>query len=309
MELSIETISPVVAAEMLDRNGIINRNVQVNRVATYAADMRAGAWLDTGDTIRVTDGGCVVDGQHRLLAVIKADVTLEMVVARGVAPDTIHVIDTGKPRTLADVLHIQGHKKAAVLAATISESLAYETYMADKFKIDGDPIANRGTVISDVSKAKRRHWQMSVTTASRTQYLNLLERRPSLEKSTRAVQTVCGVRSTSVINPPRGAIGLMHNISEHGYGGASVLEYVEAVRYGIGGMGSASNVLNSLLVRHHTRHSERLSPAILRSVWFRGYQSWVDDVPIKMVRKNTSLVYPVIVGDVDWYKAGVSDGL
>ena len=49
--------------------GKLNRDVNANRVASYAKDIAAGKWWFTPDPIVVTDTGEIINGQHRLLAV------------------------------------------------------------------------------------------------------------------------------------------------------------------------------------------------------------------------------------------------
>jgi hypothetical protein len=64
-------------------------------------------------------GGVLVDGQHRLAAIIEADLAVEMTVFSDVGPDTFDVLDTGKRRNAADVLAIEGEKSTTLLAAMV----------------------------------------------------------------------------------------------------------------------------------------------------------------------------------------------
>jgi hypothetical protein len=63
--------------------------------------------------------GVFVDGQHRLAAVIEADLAVDMTVFSDVGPDTFDVLDTGKRRNAADVLAIEGEKSTTMLAAMV----------------------------------------------------------------------------------------------------------------------------------------------------------------------------------------------
>lgn len=90
-------ISPAKAQEMMLRNRK-NRRVRPLHVAAMARDMRAGRFMENAETIKITATGNVWDGQHRLLALIKADVTLFFWVAYGFPDDdaALHAtIDTG----------------------------------------------------------------------------------------------------------------------------------------------------------------------------------------------------------------------
>lgn len=120
LDVSIETITPEKAREYLAHN-THNRNVRPHRVANYAADMRAGSWLLNGEGIKFNTRGEIDDGQHRLLAIIEADVPVQMLVVRGVE-NAQHTMDTGLNRQFSDVLKLQG-EDAAVVKAAIARSI------------------------------------------------------------------------------------------------------------------------------------------------------------------------------------------
>ena len=63
--------------------------------------------------------GVLVDGQHRLAAIIEADRPVEMTVFTEVGEGTFDVLDTGKRRNAADVLAIEGEKSSTMLAAMV----------------------------------------------------------------------------------------------------------------------------------------------------------------------------------------------
>jgi hypothetical protein len=54
----------------------------------------------------------LVDGQHRLAAIIEADLPIEVTVFTDVGAGTFDVLDTGKRRNAADVLAIEGGRTA-----------------------------------------------------------------------------------------------------------------------------------------------------------------------------------------------------
>lgn len=56
--------------------------------------MRRGDWLVTHQGIAFDTRGVLVDGQHRLGAVVEADVTVKIAVFTDVEPDTFDVLDT-----------------------------------------------------------------------------------------------------------------------------------------------------------------------------------------------------------------------
>jgi hypothetical protein len=78
MELSIRTISPKMAKEILDKN-FSNRRVDKRRVNQYAKDMIEGLWkTNTGEALKITKSNRFVDGQHRLHAIIQANIPVSI---------------------------------------------------------------------------------------------------------------------------------------------------------------------------------------------------------------------------------------
>lgn len=106
MKLTIETITPAIAAKMLAKNPN-NRNIRPIHVGALANEMASGRWQLTSQGISIDVNGDVVDGQHRLSAIIKSGVTIQCVVARGVDPETLTAYDMGAKRTIADALHLK----------------------------------------------------------------------------------------------------------------------------------------------------------------------------------------------------------
>lgn len=110
-------IGPGVAAEMLASN-TGNRTVREAMVSKYARDMEEGRWRATGDGIRISTTGRILDGQHRLHAIVRSGVTVGMFVFTGVQDAAQDAIDTGAKRTVSDHLAMsRGVPQAPILAA------------------------------------------------------------------------------------------------------------------------------------------------------------------------------------------------
>lgn len=116
LEIQRKKIAPAMA-KMLLRNNTMNRPLSPTLVQYYAADMRADKWLVTGDTIKVASDGTVLDGQHRLAAIIEAGKPVDMLVAYHVSKEVMPVIDVGKSRTVSQQLAIRGVENATKVAA------------------------------------------------------------------------------------------------------------------------------------------------------------------------------------------------
>lgn len=93
-------------------------------VTEYAKEMRAGRWKSTHQGIAIGWDGKVVDGQHRLLAVIESGVSVEMLVTRGVDPETQDLVDGGRKRTVGDQLGLRHGIQNGCLVAASSRVIA-----------------------------------------------------------------------------------------------------------------------------------------------------------------------------------------
>lgn len=115
----VETITPMLAEEYLKSNKN-NRQLRKNIVAYYASQMRDGQWMLNGEAIIFNERGTLVDGQHRLAAVIEAGVNIDMLVVRNADKDSFATIDSGISRKITDTFYVKGIPNATNVAAIIS---------------------------------------------------------------------------------------------------------------------------------------------------------------------------------------------
>lgn len=119
-------ITPSIAEAWLDKN-VSNRKASRQAVGKYARDMQSGAWLCTGDPIKFNAAGDLIDGQHRLMACIKAGVGFDSFVIYGLPDNAKSVVDTGKSRSARDVLAMGGALNAVRLASAARALLDYRS--------------------------------------------------------------------------------------------------------------------------------------------------------------------------------------
>lgn len=114
-----ELITPQIAVEYLSHNKG-NRTLSQNAVKRYAQEMLHGNWKMNGQGIHFDKEGNLVNGQHRLSAVVQAGISVPMLVIRGVEDGSFATYDCGKARNRADVFSIEGimnsHQVAGVVA-------------------------------------------------------------------------------------------------------------------------------------------------------------------------------------------------
>lgn len=109
MKYAIEVIGPDRARELLKKNKR-NRKVAQATVEGYAADMVAGLWQLTGEPIQIGSKGTILNGQHRLHAVILAGTDVTFSVLYGCSEGNFKVIDQPRKRNAVDLYVIDGGK-------------------------------------------------------------------------------------------------------------------------------------------------------------------------------------------------------
>lgn len=115
MKTEIKDITPVMAKEMLRRN-TSNRKLNQSHVIFLASEMSNGHWLFDGQPIRRTTAGGLLDGQHRLEAVVLSETTQKFVIIDGIKSEAFKVMDTGKMRNATDAFGVEGIPKATIAA-------------------------------------------------------------------------------------------------------------------------------------------------------------------------------------------------
>lgn len=117
MKVSLQLITPAIAEAMLAKN-TVNRPIDFNHVQALAREMKRGAWKVNGDTICL-NGDRLIDGQHRLLAIIESGQNLETLVVEGLDSNVFDTKDVGKRRSAGDTLAVRGEKQCRNLAAAL----------------------------------------------------------------------------------------------------------------------------------------------------------------------------------------------
>lgn len=100
-------ITPELAALWLESNAD-NRSIRNAAVIGYMNDIMSGRWMVTGETIKFDFTGRLIDGQHRLSAIVRSGLTIRSLVVRGIDPLAQRVIDVNIRRTAGDQLRLLG---------------------------------------------------------------------------------------------------------------------------------------------------------------------------------------------------------
>lgn len=117
-------VTPAIAERWLAQN-TVNRTLREAKVRQYAADMNAGRWTHSADMICFSPDGLLLNGQHRLHAVVASGCTITFAVQRNTPAEAMQNMDTGAARKVSDVLAWRGEKSAPLLGATAKLLIVY----------------------------------------------------------------------------------------------------------------------------------------------------------------------------------------
>lgn len=165
MKSELVKVTPSLAEHFLSKN-TLNRNISHSLVNKYANDMANGNWRLTHQGIAFYDDDSVADGQHRLLAIIKARATLPMMVTYGLEKESSLGIDYHRPRSIVDGIKIGGFSdwidfKHIALINTIAErkrltsveSIAWLEKMKDSVKFATTHLTSKRYLTNSSSQA------------------------------------------------------------------------------------------------------------------------------------------------------------
>lgn len=121
----IMKVTPAMAQEFLLKN-LSNRPIRKDRVANWLDQMRKGKWTVNNDGICFDWDGNLLNGQHRLTAVVQYGKPVDMLVLTGLHPDSFANMDNGLMRAAGDALNIAGIDNSNAKAAIIRFYLQFK---------------------------------------------------------------------------------------------------------------------------------------------------------------------------------------
>lgn len=128
MKTQLKEITPAWAAQILERRNPRNRRLSDGFVLKLARDIANDAFITTHQGIAFDENGDLLDGQHRLAAVVMANKSIRLPVTTGIESvhklngstiNTFEAIDGGKPRGVPQMLQLAGYTNTVKLAATV----------------------------------------------------------------------------------------------------------------------------------------------------------------------------------------------
>jgi hypothetical protein len=121
-ELTVVAITPILAKEMLDTM-VHQRRLRPRVVKRYGEDMKNGRWGFTHQAICIDDQNHLIDGQHRLQAIVDTGLTFPFVVMRGLPEEAAQFFDTGFTRQSTDAAIYAGFGQISAFTLSIARAM------------------------------------------------------------------------------------------------------------------------------------------------------------------------------------------
>jgi len=128
MKTEIVTMTPEWAESILSQQNNHNRQMRLVSVHKIASAIRHGDWKITHQGIAIDANGQLLDGQHRLAAIVLAQQSVELMLSTDCDPSLFDVVDCGVARTASDALHLINCSHSAKTASGIKHFFLYQRH-------------------------------------------------------------------------------------------------------------------------------------------------------------------------------------
>lgn len=120
-------IGPEMATQLLQVANESNRRLMDRHAQRLARSIQTENYELTGDTIKFSKSGRLLDGQHRLKACEKQKAPIISHVIFGLDDEVFDVLDQGKRRSPADILGLAGVESSVIVAGAVRWVMWYES--------------------------------------------------------------------------------------------------------------------------------------------------------------------------------------
>jgi hypothetical protein len=125
-KFELKEVSPEYAQELLNLS-MGNRKISADYVLSLAVAMESGKWISEASEVVLDEDNVLIDGHHRLHAVIAYGKPVTLAFKRGVSTNARNVIDTGRVRAMSDLFkmfrpdetHVTRRKAALVMCCSL----------------------------------------------------------------------------------------------------------------------------------------------------------------------------------------------
>jgi len=174
MNVEIVTMTPAWADMLLTKHNTNNRPLRLHTVKRYAHAILSGNWKLTQQGIALSRDNVLLDGQHRLAAIVESGKAVQILLATDCDPEIFTAIDNGLTRKAGDALHLDGVKNSFQAAASVRLMLLYNT-QPEKSWTGGGYVAPLHSDILEACRANSENvnFAVSLATSSHTAFNRL----------------------------------------------------------------------------------------------------------------------------------------
>lgn len=267
VSLPVVEITPALATEWLKRN-TRNRSLRQHKVEAYTAAMQRGEWRESRDPIEFDEDNNLINGQHRLSAIIKSGLTIKNPIRTNVPADDMAVIDTGLSRKASDVLALTGHSNSTGLAAAAKTWYLWHTIPSLTMLRAGSRVVNNELI------------------------LRVVEDQPDLLHS---VEFINKYKNSFNLVPPAAMAAVHYEIVlKHSRDKAN--EFFRELAEGFGLQpGSPILALRNVLIKSSTSVAKRATEE--RMAWLiHGFNKWnIGESNVKIIKHVKKAPFPTIM--------------
>lgn len=136
-------LTPEMATQLLEHNQL-NRPLRDRHVMRIAGQIKGGKWRFNGDTIKIAKGGDILDGQHRLWAVIESKTAVDTLIVKDIDREAFATIDTIRShRNASDTLALNGATRhRPISAAAIQWLIRWQRGILPEYRAPQNRIEN-----------------------------------------------------------------------------------------------------------------------------------------------------------------------
>ena len=271
VRVSIERIGPVEAREYLQCN-TKNRPLNKRHELRLRDIMARGEWYLNGETIIFSAEGVLLNGQHRLHAIINSGVTVDVLVVLGIDAEAFRTLDGGRSRTTGDVLAMDNERNSNAVAGAIAALVAF---------VDAS-----GSVTGSTSNARKVTGKMAHS---------VLEAHPGIRESVNEMR-----RGRMFTNQYGFMLHYVFSLSDR----QAATDFANVIADGHADIGRPFMVFREHLIHHPNRPDLRRSHCAKA---IKAFNAEVCGDRPKMLKFITGEEFPTIVG-LDYEKLAESIG-
>lgn len=267
IKVKTETVTPERAQKWISENNLGNRPLSPNYVSTLARALERGEWKLHHQGVAFTSDGRLLDGQHRLAAIVQAGLPADLLIARGVDSETFSVMDTGKRRTARDLLHLDGEKRTQHLSSSLRALHLYRS-------------------------SPKTGWLGPSASLSHDQVRKVLTENPGIRD---ALEKAVPLNRSILISVTAAAVGIY--VTRRDRPDADNDEWLSGLMSGANlPPNDPRLVLRStfLALRQGTARRRREDSREHLAYYLKAWNAWVEGRTIKLLRRNANEALPMV---------------